>query len=435
MSILTHLPQVLQTVLTTGADTAGQVTHFTKRPDLTKFTAQTWIQTLVLGWLAHPDSTLDQLCQMASRLGGDVSPQALDQRFDARSAACLEQVLHTAMTHLVTAARVAVPLLQRFTGVVLQDTTTITLPNDFAARWPSCGGRTSTTPAAALKCGVQLDLLTGTLYPVTFASERTQDQTLMWAAPPFAPGTLRIADLGFFNFDSFATLSAQGWYWLSRVRVNTALTDADGRHWNLLTFVQQHLSTGGDVPVQLGRAGLPGRLLVIPVPQEVADQRRRRIGKEARDKGQAVSAAALALASWTIVMTNVPADQLSCAEALVLLRARRQLWKSQGQLDHWRSHQPWRILCEVYAKLLALLIQHWLLLVGCWAYPDRSLLKASRTIRTYAGEVASALHDAARREQVLRSIQRCLAHHARLNPRRKQPNTSQLLLSIPDVYV
>lgn len=163
MSILAHLPQVLQTVLTTAAEAAGQATHFTKRPDRAKFTAPTWIQTVVLGWLAHPAATLDQLCQMASRLGVDISPQALDQRFDARSAACLEHVLHTAMTQIVSADPVAVPLLQRFSGVVVQDATTITLPDDFAAQWPSCGGRTTSTPAAALKCGVQLDLLTGAL--------------------------------------------------------------------------------------------------------------------------------------------------------------------------------------------------------------------------------------------------------------------------------
>lgn len=439
MSILTQVPQVLQTVFTTVAETAGEITHFNKRPDLAKFTAPTWIQTTVLGWLAQPDATLDQLCQMASRLGVEVSPQALDQRFDARSAACLEQVLHRAMTHLVATDPVTVPLLQRFAGVVVQDATTITLPNDFAARWPSCGGRTLTTPQAALKCGVQLDLLTGALYPLALASGRTQDQALTFAAP-FTPGTVRIADLGFFNFDAFATLSAQGCYWLSRVRVNTTLTDADGRRWTLRAFVEQHLAHGGAAQVLLGHAGLPGRVLVAPVPQEVADQRRRRMRKEARDKGQAVSAAALALAAWTIMITNVPAEQLSIPEALVLLRARWQiellfkLWKSHGHLDQWRSQQPWRILCEVYAKLLAMLVQHWLLLVGCWTYPERSLVKASRTIQAYAGELATALHNRPQVEQVLRSIQRSLQHHARLNPRRSHPNTYQLLLTVPETY-
>jgi hypothetical protein len=62
-------------------------------------------------------------------------------------------------------------------------------------------------------------------------------------------------------------------------------------------------------------------------------------------------------------------------EALVLVRARWRMellfthWKQHGLLDEWRSAKPWRILCEVYAKLLALAIQPWLLLLSCGAIP------------------------------------------------------------------
>ena len=63
-------------------------------------------------------------------------------------------------------------------------------------------------------------------------------------------------------------------------------------------------------------------------------------------------------------MTNAGADLLSLPEALVLARARWQiellfkLWKQYGQIDASRSAKPWRVLCEVWAKLLAVLIQH-----------------------------------------------------------------------------
>ena len=66
-----------------------------------------------------------------------------------------------------------------------------------------------------------------------------------------------------------------------------------------------------------------------------------------------MSAARLALADWTILVTNVPLALLTLAEALVLLRARWQierlfaLWKQHGHLDQTRSGKPWRVLCEV----------------------------------------------------------------------------------------
>src|SRR4051794_34242088 len=43
-----------------------------------------------------------------------------------------------------------------------------------------------------------------------------------------------------------------------------------------------------------------------------------------------------------------------------------KLWKSQSRLAASRSENRWRILCEVYVKLLIVLIEHWILLTGLW---------------------------------------------------------------------
>ena len=181
---------------------------------------------------------------------------------------------------------------------------------------------------------------------------------------------------------------------------------------------------------------LRARLLVERVPQEVADQRRRRIRKAARDKGQTASAAALALADWTILMTNIAPEMLTLSEAMVLVKVRWQiellfkLWKSQGGLDRSRSHKPWRMLCEVYAKLLAMVMQQWILAIGCWKFADRSLVKAAGVVRERAVELASAMARPERLNEVLQTIVRILERTARMNTRKKHPNTYQLLLAL-----
>jgi len=125
---------------------------------------------------------------------------------------------------------------------------------------------------------------------------------------------------------------------------------------------------------------------------------------------------------------------LTVREALVLARARWQiellfkLWKSHGHIDESRSGKPWRVLCEVYAKLLAMVVQHWLLLTGCWASPDRSLVKAAQTVREHAMHLASALACPLFLCRAIGVIHRCLAAGCRLNRRKKKPNTYQLLL-------
>ncbi|HEX6288078.1 MAG TPA: IS4/IS5 family transposase [Herpetosiphonaceae bacterium] len=233
MASLAQLPQILQTLLTTATDAAGEASCLGKRPDRAKLTGRTWTQTLVWGWLAHPDATLEQLSQTASRLGVEVTPQSLDQRCDARAADCL-RVLAAAVTEVVTADPVALPLLQRFPAVVVQDTTTITLPDALVAVWPSCGGRTPTMPHAALTCGVQLDRCTGALHGPFLASGRTHDQALPWPSAALPPGSLRLADLGFFDLHDLAALDAAGVYWRSKLRVGTVLTTAEGQRWEVL---------------------------------------------------------------------------------------------------------------------------------------------------------------------------------------------------------
>src|SRR5918912_317736 len=163
--LLTMLPQIsatMHTVLTTMTETTATSLHYAKRPDRAKFTPSTLVQTLVFGWLASPEATVEQLALMASRLGVDVSPQAIDQRFTPATAPLLHQVLTASLQHVISAEPVAIPILQRFTSVRVHDSTTIGLPDALSTTWAGCGNDTG-RGTAGLKCGLQLDLLTGAL--------------------------------------------------------------------------------------------------------------------------------------------------------------------------------------------------------------------------------------------------------------------------------
>ena len=140
-------------------------------------------------------------------------------------------------------------------------------------------------------------------------------------------------------------------------------------------------------------------------------------------------------------MTNVPAELLSVEEALVLARARWhiellfKLWKQHGQIDEWRSQKPWAILCEVYAKLIAMIFQHWLLLLGCWHLPDRSLVKASQAVRTLVPLLTVAWSGLAPLSAVLERLEAILRRcRSRINPRKTHPNTFQRLLALDPPY-
>jgi hypothetical protein len=438
MSTIPQVSQAMQQLLTTAAQDADAKLHYTKRPDRAKFTAATLTQTLVLGFLAHPDATVEQLAQTAARAGVDVSPQAIDQRFSLPTAALLQEIVASSTQHLIGADGVAIPILQRFSGVRIHDSTTIVLPDSLAEQWRGCGGSSPMHTSAALKCGVQLDLLTGALCGLDLADGRTSDHRLGVQHAALPKGSLRLADLGFYDLGVLAALSAAEVYWLSKLEPNALITDERGHCSSLLAFVQTLGAIDqweGQVWVGKGQR-VRARLLIQRVPQEVAAGRRRRIRKTARDKGVTPSAAALALANWTILMTNIPPDLLRLVEAVVLAKVRWQiellfkLWKSHGQLDSWRTGKPERMLCEVYAKLLAMVVQHWALVVGCWQFPERSLVKAAQVVRDHAPELSCARARLDRLSEVLTTIQQVLRRTARMNTRKKHPNTYQLLLAM-----
>jgi len=427
----------MQTILSSTADAAARETRFVQRKS--KMTGAKFTQTLVLGWLSNPQATLEELAQTAVTLGVEISPQGLDQRFTQAAAACLKQVLGAAVTEMVGAKPVAIPILQRFNGVYILDGSTIRLPAALADEWAGCGNRVPGNEAA-VKVQVCLDLNTGALRGPLLQDGRVHDRSSPLQTASLPAGALRLADLGYFSLDVLQEMEGQGVYWLSRLQAGTAVFDQKGERQDLVRLLEAQPGGDVDIPIKLGvRHGLGCRLLAKRVPQEVADQRRRSLRDEARGRGQMVSQIRLRLADWTIYVTNVPVALMSLREALVLARARWQiellfkLWKNQGLIDEWRSEKPWRILCEVYAKLLALLVQHWLLLVSCWSYPNRSLQKAARTVQRHALHLASRFGCQKSLCKVIATIQRCLAVGCRINKRKVAPHTYQLLLNLPKV--
>jgi len=431
MTSLTQVATAMQVVLTSVAEEAARECGFIRR--VRQWTGATFVQTLVLGWLGNPAATLSALTQVAAKLGVAVSAQGLAKRFGATAAATLERVLSAAITQVVVADPVAVPLLRRFAGVVVLDSSTVALPDGLAEHWAGCGGRVAQGSRAALKVTVRLDLCEGRLDGPVVTAGRAQDRGSELQHAPLPRRALRVADLGFWSLEVFRQIAAEGAYWLSRLNLQVAVFAMDGVRLDLPVWLGQQ-GERVDLPVLLGvEARLPGRLLGVRVPAAVAAERRRKLRAAAQREGQTPPAARLALADWTLLVTNVPADRLSLPEAVVLARARWQiellfkLWKQHGRIDESRGADPWRVLCEVYAKLIAMVIQHWVLLVGCWIFADRSLTEAAATIRREATCLVGAIRCHARLVEVLAAIRRCLTAGCQIDHRKRKPSTFQLL--------
>ena len=433
------IPQVcsaMQDVLTTVANAAARTTGFVQRAST--LTGAGFVQALVFGFLANPRATRAELAATAAAVGCPVSAQAIDQRMTDAAADCLDQVLEAATTTMLAADPVAIPLLQRFTGGVwVQDTTTVGLPRILAHFWRG-GSNQHTTDTAALKLGVRLDLTHGTLQGPFPDHAITNDRKTAIVEQPLPPDSLRIADLGFFRLTDLAQDGAEQRFYLCRLAILTAVFRPDGSRLDLPRWLTQQPEVV-DIPVLLGqKERLPSRLIAVRVPQEVADQRRRRLYADAARRGRQPSALQLALASWTLYVTNLPPERLTVDEALVLGRARWQVellfkrWKSHGQIDTWRSGKPSAIRCELYAKILAMILSQWAILVSCWAFPDRSLSTALKVVQPHALCLATALHTHTLLVTALTNLARSLAVGCRISRQRAHPPTFQRLLDVSE---
>ncbi len=438
MTSIKHISQSMQQVLGEEADQAARATGFVQRTS--KMGGAAFVQTLVFGWMSDPQATIEALAQTAVSVGVEISAQGLDQRFTEAGAACLKKVLEQAVSHIVQGDMPEISFLKRFTGVYIQDSTIIALPKELKEVWRGCGNAAGAGQPSSLKVEVRLNLLKGEMIGPLLEDGRVHDAVLQIQQVPLPAGSLSIADLGYWSLTEMRQQGEYGAYWLTRIQSTVKIISADDKVWDLLAFLQAAPSTQPiDCSIRLSTLHrLPARLLAVRVPQEVAEQRRRKLREEALRRGEPVSARRLALTDWTILVTNVPAEMLSVCQAMTLIRVRWQiellfkLWKSHGHLDELRSTKPWRILIEVYAKLLVMIIQHWLFLVGFWRFANRSLVKGALTIQRHALLLACSFASLDALVSAITVIQRCLAAGCRINKRKTDLRSFQLLLSLDE---
>lgn len=420
---ITELGEILQTLLIEDADRIGRESGFIQRQR--KFSGSSFAQTLVFGWQANANASLEELCQSASQAGVNISPQGLQERLNSRGAnEFLHRLLLRSLEYAVEGEAKPSALLRRFKGIYLQDSSKVELPTQFETVWQG-----NAAHQATLKVQTVLDYQTGRL-DFRLASGRQHDCPLQTTELP--AGSLRLADVGYFKVSVFETLNVRGVAWLSRLPARVGIWTGE-KVTHVLDWLNAQGSDCLDHWVELTAQRFAVRLIAIRVPVHVADERRKRVREAAKKrKHSQLKAETLKLCDWTLIITNLDAEALSVHDALRLLRLRWQiellfkLWKQHLSLDEWRTKQPCHILSEVYAKLLLALVQHWLLILGCWEEENASLVKATLFLKKHAFHLLSVLHDFVALVRTLTALLPQLAR-CKIQKRKARPATFQLL--------
>lgn len=104
---------------------------------------------------------------------------------------------------------------------------------------------------------------------------------------------------GYFSLSELSDLDSDGVYWLTKVKSPCVVYVEDYR-FDLISFLLAQRLSNIDQPILLGaKEKVKCRLIAQKVCPEVANSRRRKIRKNAKEKGKTPSKRQLQLALWS----------------------------------------------------------------------------------------------------------------------------------------
>ncbi|MDI1279679.1 hypothetical protein [Methylobacter sp.] len=199
MDLCSKVATALQFVLNIKADELANNTGFIKLQR--KATGSTFAKTLLFSWLQNSQPSVDGLVRTGFVHNLKMSAQGLDKRFTADAGLFMKSVLEGAAGRFIVAgSKVEMELLDRFTAVHVADCSTVTLPAEEAV---------------------------------------------------YAPGSLRLQDLGYFNLRRMKERDQRCEYWISRLQPGTRIFGIEGEGVGLPTHLQT-LSRQGVTQHEMG---------------------------------------------------------------------------------------------------------------------------------------------------------------------------------------
>jgi len=251
------------------------------------------------------------------------------ERFDPRLVKWLHVLLMHGMRHLANNVHRSLKgPFAFFDDILVQDSSTVTLPNTdaLAKKWPSTQAKNGSR--AALKVCTLLSLRRAGPLRVELKKESTSEHRTLKLGP-WVRCKLLLIDLGFFAYNTFDRIKQNGGYFVSRVR-----SDANPTFTRLIRRVRgRSISLEGkklkDVLLDLQRE-------VLDADVEVTFHKRKYAGKARKKTGtfRLVGVRNSDDGSYHLYLTNVPVEVLSAEEVAQAYRARWEIETVRTQTDN-----------------------------------------------------------------------------------------------------
>lgn len=418
------------------ADRTAKATMFVRRKS--KLSGSFFLQILVLGFLHNPKSSLNDLSEFSEdHFDLGITPQGIDGRINDYALSFVKKMFDIAMNIFHHTVPVPIPLIKQFSAVNITDSTGITLPETLSDEFPGSGGSAS---ESALKLQLVFDFLSGCSEAISLTNGITPDQRYQEHIDKAEPGSLNLFDLGYFTISHLRDFADKGAYFLCRLLPGTGLFTNDGTKIELTELLRTEIRNCFELELCLGKI-IPGcRVCFSEVPDKTAKIRRQNARKKAAKKGRVPKKKTLELMEWSVFITNVPDSMLRTEHIALLYSVRWQieliseLWKSHMAIHMISGFRKERILTELYAKLIGLLLFRFVTTPLSNKNINLSPTKAFKRFAGRASLLADTLCSLKRLSEQMERICSAIPEFGKREKRKQRLPTCHKLLTEEDHY-
>lgn len=346
-----------------------------------KYQAQELVALCV--WLSQQvaSTSLTQLCScLEVSTGVLISPEGLNQRFNASAVKFLEQVLANLLTQRIHSTQ---DIIHQYTTIFkhirILDSTTFQLPDKFSSHYQGSGGSSHT---AGVKIQLEYDLLSGKFLYVYVGEGRENDKTFgSTSLKTIQPKDLYIRDLGYFDLHDLQKVHDKGAYYVSRLKLNSRIyrkndepeyfrngTVKKGTLYIQLDMeeLMNQLPSGQTLEISEAYIGqyqkLPARVIIHRLTKEQTEKRLKEQAKKEKKKGITYKERSKRLSGINVYITNLSAENVPTEHIHDLYSLRWQIeilfktWKSFFQIHKCKEIKKERLECHLYGQLISILL-------------------------------------------------------------------------------
>lgn len=314
----------------------------------------------VLGFLLMCSKGKNTFAEWAVQIGfssgNKVSKQGVWERVHGNAMQFAEELLKRFML-LNSDLGASRGLFKQFGKVLLHDSTVLNLPDALAHAFPgnTCMGKKRSQVRIQTIVNVKyMRFLHFSLSGFTSNDQSASGQIMQCARK----GDLVIRDLGYFVSQTFEDMLNADVHFVSRLKFGVLLKDLSGTAIRLQEFLKKRKLV--DMEVLIGSKQLPVRLIMIPLPDAVANERIRK-AKCDRDKRLNHSEEYYLWLRYSVLITTLSAQSWTPQQIAEVYKVRWQIemifksWKSGAGLHkllHERINDPDRVKVVICLFLL-----------------------------------------------------------------------------------